>query len=83
MDAADAKKMGIESSAQRFSATLPLPASQDTVKVTATSASGESATAMAAPRIAQSFAMFSGRLYKAHAVLAAAPRTEPDGTISS
>jgi uncharacterized caspase-like protein len=60
MDPADAKKLGIETAAQRFTATLSLPASQDTVKVTATSTSGETSEAAAAPRIAQRWAVIIG-----------------------
>ncbi len=60
LDAADAKRLGVETSAQRFTATLSLPANQDTVKVTATSPTGESAVAMAAPRIAQKWAVIVG-----------------------
>jgi uncharacterized caspase-like protein len=60
VEPAEARKLGIEGSATRFIATLTLPANKDTVKVTATSSTGETAVAMASPRIAQKWAVIVG-----------------------
>lgn len=56
----EAKKIGLNTTATRFTANVSLPASQDTVTVVATSTSGETATATAAPRIAQRWAVVIG-----------------------
>ncbi|HUP88776.1 MAG TPA: caspase family protein [Longimicrobiales bacterium] len=56
----EAKKLGLNTTATKFSAHVPLAASKDTVKVVATSASGETATATAAPRIAERWAVVVG-----------------------
>lgn len=56
----EAKKIGLNTAATRFTANVPLAANKDTVKVVATSASGESATATAAPRIAERWAVVIG-----------------------
>ena len=60
LSADEARKMGLEGAAQRFSATVQLPANKDTVKVTATSPTGEVSTAAASPRIAQRWAVIVG-----------------------
>lgn len=56
----EAKKIGLNSTATRFTANVSLPANKDTVKVVATSATGETATATAAPRIAERWAVVVG-----------------------
>jgi uncharacterized caspase-like protein len=56
----EAKKLGLNTVATRFSAHISLPASKDTVRVTATSSSGETASATAAPRIAERWAVVVG-----------------------
>ena len=56
----EAKKIGLNTTATKFSAHVGLPASKDTVTVTATSTSGETATATAAPRIGERWAVVVG-----------------------
>ncbi|MGQ0814596.1 MAG: caspase family protein [Gemmatimonadota bacterium] len=56
----EAKKIGLNTTATRFSANVSLPASKDTVVVVATSSTGETATATAAPRIAERWAVVVG-----------------------
>jgi uncharacterized caspase-like protein len=56
----EAKKLGLNTAATRFTANVGLAANKDTVKVVATSSSGESATATAAPRIAERWAVVVG-----------------------
>lgn len=60
LDAAEATRLGVGDGAVRFSASLTLPLSQDTVRVVATGRSGDVATAFAAPRIAQRWAVVVG-----------------------
>ena len=60
MSLEEAKKIGLNTTATKFTAHVPLPANKDTVKVTATSTSGEVATATAAPRIAERWAVVIG-----------------------
>lgn len=60
LDAAEARRLGVGDGAVRFRANLTLPLSQDTVRVTATSSTGDVATAFAAPRIAQRWAVVVG-----------------------
>jgi uncharacterized caspase-like protein len=56
----EAKKLGLNTMATRFTVNVGLAANKDTVKVTATSSSGETATATAAPRIAERWAVVVG-----------------------
>ena len=56
----EAKKIGLSSVATRFTANVSLPANKDTVTVVATSTTGETATATAAPRIAERWAVIVG-----------------------
>jgi uncharacterized caspase-like protein len=56
----EAKKIGLSSTATRFTAKVALSADKDTVTVIATSPSGEKATATAAPRIAERWAVVIG-----------------------
>ena len=60
MDAAEAKLVGADGAATKFSARLALPVTQDTVQVVARSSSGEVATAVAAPRIDKRWAIVIG-----------------------
>ena len=56
----EAKKIGLSTTATRFTAKVALSADKDTLKVVATSPTGESATATAAPRIAERWAVVIG-----------------------
>lgn len=56
----EAKKIGLNTTATRFTTNISLPANKDTVTVVATSATGETATATAAPRIAERWAVVVG-----------------------
>lgn len=56
----EAKKIGLTTTATRFTANVPLAANKDTVTVVATSTTGETATAAAAPRIAERWAVVVG-----------------------
>jgi hypothetical protein len=56
----EAKKIGLNSTATRFTAKISLSADKDTLTVVATSSSGEKATATAAPRIAERWAVVIG-----------------------
>ena len=56
----EAKKIGLTTTATRFTAKVSLSTDKDTVKVTATSPTGESATATAAPRISERWAVVIG-----------------------
>lgn len=56
----EAKKIGLTTTATRFTANVSLAANKDTVTVIATSPSGETATATAAPRIAERWAVVVG-----------------------
>ena len=60
IDAAEARKMGLQTAAQRFVATVSLPANKQSVKVVATAPTGETATAEASPRIAKKWAVIVG-----------------------
>jgi len=60
VDAAEAQQLGVDAAARRFEARVALPATKDTVTVKATGRSGETATATAAPRIAQRWAVVIG-----------------------
>jgi len=60
MSSEEAKKFGLTTAATKFSARVTLPADRDTIRVTATSKLGETATAYAAPRIAQRWAVVVG-----------------------
>ena len=56
----EAKKIGLTTTATRFTANVGLAANKDTIKVVATSSTGETATATAAPRIAERWAVVVG-----------------------
>lgn len=56
----EAKKIGLTTTATRFTAKVSLAANKDTVRVVATSPTGESASATAAPRIAERWAVVVG-----------------------
>ena len=56
----EAKKLGLNTVATKFSANVSLPANKDTIAVVATSATGETASATAAPRIAERWAVVIG-----------------------
>lgn len=60
VDAAEALRLGVDGAATRFRAKVSLPLSRDTVTVTAKSTSGETATALAAPRIDKRWAVVVG-----------------------
>jgi uncharacterized caspase-like protein len=60
LDAESLTKLGLTGSATRFLARVTLPQSQDTVTVTALGQNGETATARAAPRIGERWAVVIG-----------------------
>jgi hypothetical protein len=60
IDAAEAKKLGVDGAATRFIARVTLPQNKDSVKVIATSPTGQTANAVAAPRIGERWAVVVG-----------------------
>ena len=60
MDAAEARKVGAEGAATKFTAKIALPLNRDTVQVVAQSPSGETAVATASPRIDKRWAVVIG-----------------------
>ncbi len=60
LDAMEARKLGLDAPAFRFSAALSLSSDEDSVPVTAIAPNGEATTMQAAPRIAQKWAVIVG-----------------------
>jgi hypothetical protein len=56
----EARRLGLEPSAQRFQVTVPLRSEQNAVTVRATAPNGETATAQTAPRIGRKWAVIVG-----------------------